>query len=98
MRNDPSTLAAPKGTEAEGGTKFVGYATLAIVLAFVVAVLVCDRRGIANATRGASLLRADYFGTDEFIGMLTDEPAIPPLDDVAWPKSRPGELEPNDRR
>jgi hypothetical protein len=95
MRNDP---LPPKTTTAvERSAIAAGYATFAIVLTFIIAILLVDRRTIANATKGIAGPRAEYFGSDEFIGVLTDEPAIPPLDAMPRPTSTPvsrAELDP----
>jgi len=102
MRNDPSRPSAGKSSGAVGRTAtLAGYAIFAMALTIVVAVLLGDRRGIANATKGVASMQADYFGIDGFVGVLTDEPAIPPLDAFAPPKSRPisrAELDPKHRQ
>jgi hypothetical protein len=102
MRNDPSRPPARKSSGAVGrGATLAGYAIFAMALTIVVAVLLGDRRSIANATKGAASTPADYFGIDGFVGVLTDEPAIPPLDAFAPPKSRPisrAELDPKHRQ
>ena len=100
MRNDPSRLRAGRDSSSVGrGATLAGYAIFAMAMTIVVAVLLGDRRGIANATKGVISTQADYFGMDQLIGVLTDEPAIPPLDSAAWPKPRtPAERDANDRR
>jgi hypothetical protein len=102
MRNDPSRPSAWKSSGAVGrGATLAGYAIFAMALTIVVAVLLGDRRSIANATKGVASTPADYFGIDGFVGVITDEPAIPPLDAFAPPKSRPisrAELDPKHRQ
>jgi hypothetical protein len=102
MRNDPSRFPAGKDSSRIGrGATLAGYAIFAIALTIVVAVLLGDRRGIANATKGAASMQADYFGMDQLIGALMEEPAIPPLDTTVWPKPRTAsaaEPDANDRR
>jgi hypothetical protein len=102
MRNDPSRLPARKDSSRVGrGASLAGYAIFAMAMTIVVAVLLGDRRSIASATKGVASTQADYFGMDQLIGALMDEPAIPPLDAAAWPKRRtatPAERDADDRR
>ena len=102
MRNDPSRFPAGKDSSRVGrGATLAGYAIFAMALTIVVAVLLGDRRSIASATKGVASTQADYFGMDQLIGALMDEPAIPPLDATTWPKPRTApaaERDANDRR
>jgi hypothetical protein len=66
-----------------------GYAIFAMALTIVLAVLLGDRRSIANATKGVASIQADHYGIDDFVSLLTDEPAIPPLDAFSRQKSKP---------
>jgi hypothetical protein len=100
MRNDPSRPRAGRDSSSVGrGATLAGYAIFAMAMTIVVAVLLGDRRSIANATKGVVSTQADYFGMDQLIGVLMDEPAIPPIDAAAWPKPRtPAERNADDRR
>ena len=90
MRNDPSRphVGKDSGTVGRSAT-LAGYAIFAMALTIVLAVLLGDRRSIANATKGAASIQADHYGIDDFVSVLTDEPAIPPLKAFPRPKSDP---------
>jgi hypothetical protein len=102
MRNDPTGRSARKDSSRVGrGATLADYAIFAMALTIIVAVLLGDRRGIANATKGVASTQADYLGLDQLIGVLMDEPAIPPLDATTRPKPRtatPAERNADDRR
>jgi hypothetical protein len=90
MCNDPSRPLAGKDNCTVGrSATLAGYAIFVVALTIVLAVLLGDRRSIANATRGVASMQADHFGIDDFVSVLTDEPAIPPLDAFPRPGSKP---------
>jgi hypothetical protein len=90
MRNDPPRSLGGKdsGTVGRSAT-MAGYTILAMALTIVLAVLMGDRRSVANATKGVASMQADHYGIYDFVSVLTDEPAIPPLDAYPRPRSKP---------
>lgn len=68
----------PSGSHVGRSATLAGYAIFAMALTIVVAVLLTDRRGVANTTSGLAAAPTDTLGFDELVGVLTGEPAMRP--------------------
>lgn len=99
MRNDPTK---PTGDRDAMGLVAVltGYASLAIIFACIIALLVAGHRYSTDRQKAVQAAEADYFGIEELVDLLVVEPGIP-SDVLSWPKPRSFArvmLDPKDRR
>jgi hypothetical protein len=87
MRNDPFRPATD--SDAIGLVNILtGYAALAIVVMFIVALLVVGHRHATSAAKPPHTAQLE-FGLEELNDLYADEPAVTPFDRFTWPKPRP---------
>src|SRR5437870_5671271 len=100
MRNDPFSPNNDKGDTIGLANVLTGYASLAIVVMFIVALLVAGHRHATGAAKPTHTALAD-FGIEELNDLYATEPAVIPPDLLTWPKPRPitrAELDPKYRQ